>query len=456
MFVDRESELAELRRVAASAQPALIVLRGRRRVGKSRLLREAFPDGRIVSFQADEQDEAGQLRLLAGEAARLLPGVPPLAFADWDEALQFFGTQAVEAPLVVILDEFQYLNSAQPALPSIVQRHWDDWDARQLPLCLVLAGSALSFMEKLLDHGAALFGRATYRPLLLPLDYRESAAFAPRNASPAELIRRFGLIGGTPQYQAWAGDRPIRRLLTEAILSKGQPLYEEPLQLLRGEESIRDPGTYFAVLRAMAEGNTRTGEIANAIRLDISQTTKFLNRLMELGYVELREPLARGQSSRAIWRIFDPYFRFWFRFVFRNRSRLEREAVAEVLEEVLEDLDSFMGWEFEEACRTWAGKYSDLGSTSTRIGSWWSRRGDAEIDVVAMEGDDYRVLGSCKWSARVGESVLNQLYEHRAALGGRAAQAKLVLFAREGFSEPLRQRAAAEDVTLVNARELFS
>ena len=456
-FINRARELAELRRLARGDGPALVVLRGRRRIGKSRLLHEAIPTERLVSFQADEQDESGHLELLARESARLLPRTPPLAFADWDAALAFFGSQASDGPIVVVLDEFQYLCSAQPALPSMIQRHWDAWDARGTPVCLVLAGSALSFMQGLLDHGAPLFGRATYRPLLLPLDYRDASEFAPAGTSSANLLRRYALLGGTPQYQVWAGPRSVSRLLRDAILTKGQPLYEEPLQLLRGEQAIRDPRTYFGMLRAVAESKNRTGEIASAVGLDSSQTTKFLNRLTELGYIELREPLAAGrEAARAIWRIADPYFRFWFRYVFRNRSRLERELVHEVQKEIEADLETYMGWEFEEACRAWVARYSTVGADSTAVGSWWSRRGDAEIDVVAMRGHAYTLVGSCKWTARVDERVLDQLYGHRALLGGRAARARLVLFARDGFAAALDERAQAEDVALVTAETLFS
>lgn len=456
-IVDREAELSQLRQLAASNRPALVVLTGRRRVGKSFLLHAAFGDGRVVSFQADEQDERGQLMLLAREAARLLPGRPPLTFGDWDAALRFFGTQAEAESLVVVLDEFQYLCASQPALPSLVQRHWDEWERRNLPICLVLCGSALSFMEGLLSHGAPLYGRATYRPLLLPVDYRDAAEFAASGTSPTNLIRRYAVVGGTPQYQVWAGHRPLPRLIREVILTKGAPLYEEPLQLLRAEEGIREPRGYFSALRAVAAGKTRTAQIANEIELDISQTSRLLDRLAELGYVEVREPLAPArQAARALWWIADPYFRFWFRYVSRNRSRLERELVNEVFREIESDFETYMGWAFEDVCRTWVARYSEVGRASTRTGSWWSRRGDAEIDVVAMRDRDYTLLGSCKWGRQAGERVLDELYNQRAVLGGRAAQARLAVFARDGFSTQLREQARAEGVLLIGVTELFA
>jgi len=454
-FINRVAELQRLREVRTAGAPALVVLRGRRRVGKSALLYQAFPRGRVVSYQADEQDEASQLRLLAREAAQLIRGSPPLAFPDWDTALEFFATSAAVAPVVLILDEFQFLCSAQPALPSIIQRHWDRWQRAGTPLVLVLAGSALSFMEALLDQGAPLFGRATYRPLLQPLTYRDASELGPRAASPAERVVRFGLLGGTPQYQLWAGRRSNPNVIREAILARGAPLYEEPLQLLRSEEGLRDPQSYFSVLRALASGRTRTGEIAGAIQRDTSATAKVLERLAELGYTELLEPLQPpGPRARGVWRIADPYFRFWFRYVFPNRSRLERGRVEDVYQEIEAGLDSYVGFVFEDVCRAWLGSYSNAVPGADAIGSWWSRRADAEIDVVAVRRRDYVLLASCKWSLRAGEDVIDQLHTHRALLGARAAQAELVVFAR-GFSDRTRERAARERVRLVGIEELF-
>jgi AAA+ ATPase superfamily predicted ATPase len=456
-IVDRKRELTELRRLAA-APPALVVLRGRRRVGKSHLLRAAFSGGRLVSFQADEQSESGHLRLLAGEAARLLPGSPPLAFATWPDALAFFAAQAAQGPLTVVLDEFQYLCRAQPALPSFVQRAWDEWQRSRVPILLVLSGSAISFMEGLLGQGAPLYGRADYRPLLLPLDYDAAAEFAPAGAPADALVERYAVLGGTPQYQVWAGGRAVPAIIRETALAKGAPLYEEPLNLLRAEEGIRDPGTYFAALLAIAQGQTGTGQIASRAQVAPSVATRMLDRLRDLGYVEQRVPVdLKQERARAYWRIGDPYFRFWFRYVFPNRSRLERELVDDVAGEVLADLSTFVGHVFEDCCRDWVGRRSPVAGESIEVGAWWSRKGDAEIDVVAVGKDRHLLLGSCKWRERdVGESMLDQLYEHRALLGPKAARARLALFARSGFSPAVRARAQREDVLLVTAADLFA
>jgi len=162
-MVDRDRERQQLLDAARTA-PSLIIVIGRRRVGKSFLLERAFAGERVISFQGDEQDENHQLELFAAEAGRVLLGSDALRFSTWDAALSFLGEQARTAPMTIILDEFQWLKYAQPALDSIIQRHWDRWDREALPVTLVLAGSALTLMEELLERGAPLFGRAVARP----------------------------------------------------------------------------------------------------------------------------------------------------------------------------------------------------------------------------------------------------------------------------------------------------
>lgn len=458
-LVDREGELRLLREQRDSA-PSLVVLRGRRRVGKTFLLAHAFAGDGVVSYQADEQPRSVQLAAFAAEAARLLPGAPPLSFGAWDVAFDFLGSRAAERPLVVVIDEFQYACLSEPALPSIVQKHWDGWDARGTPICLVLSGSALTFMEGLLSHDAPLHGRATCRPTIDPLDYRDARRLAPARSSPDELVERYAVIGGTPQYQVWAGERSLERVVCETILRKGAPLYEEPLTLVRQERGIRDPMRYFGVLSAIASGRTRNAQIGSLLELASSNVAAVLERLATLGYVEERTPVMPGvRRRRGFWQIGDPFFRFWFRRVAPNRSRLDRgEAVDAVWEQVAADLDTYVGRIFEEVCRRWLGHYSpiDEARSANAIGSWWSRDGRHEIDVACADRRQYTLLGSCKWSRRlVDEDALEALLSSRDAVEGRTANARLVLFARRGFTRSLQRRAAQEDVLLVRAADLF-
>lgn len=454
-LIDRRSELARLREAIANG-PQLVIMRGRRRVGKSFLLVHALGRGRSVFFQADEQNERSHLDLLAREIGHLLGLSVPLRFDSWDEALTTVGELAQDEPLAIVLDEFQWLTAAQPSLESILQRHWDGWQRDRVPLTLILSGSALRLMEGLLKPGAPLYGRADYRPLLEPLDYRDASQFASRRLGAESKLRRYAVLGGTPQYQVWGGTGSLSELIAERILAKGESLYEEPLHLLREEQEIRDPGTYFAIVKEIAAGRTRISEIANATQVPMPNLSKMLNRLEALGYLEARSPLTpKGREARRTsYRLADPFFRFWFRFVFPNRSLLERGRVKEVLGVVERDMDAYMGLAFEDICREWVGRYATgLLPASQQLGSWWSRDGQTEVDIAGVARGRYDLLASCKWAKVAPASTLDRLLAHRDALP-KSGSAKLAIFAR-GFSRGLERRAAAEGVTLIGVGRLF-
>lgn len=455
-MIDRERELARLRE-AIAAPPQLVILRGRRRVGKSFLLTHALARKRGIFFQADEQSERSHLDMLAREVARLLGPRVPLRFGSWDEALETVGELARERPLTLILDEFQWLLGAQPALESIVQRHWDRWQRDRVPVTLILSGSALRLMEELLSSGAPLFGRADYRPLLEPLDYRDASTFASPRLSAESKLRRYAVLGGTPQYQVWAGRGSLPETIAERILRKGESLYEEPLHLLREEQTIRDPGTYFAIVREVAAGRTTVSEISNGTQLPVPNLTKMLRRLLDLGYLEARSPLSpQGpEARRTSYRLADPFFRFWFRFVFPNRSLLERGRVEDVLHIVERDLDVYMGLAFEDCCREWTGRFAgDALPASQQLGSWWSRDGQTEIDVAGVTRGRYDLLASCKWARVAPASALDRLLDQRDSLP-RAGGAQLAIFAR-GFSKALQRRASEENAELIGIERLFA
>ncbi len=456
-LVDRKAEQATMLDAARDQTPALIVMIGRRRVGKSFLLSQTFNGPRVISFQGDEQSESAHLALLAQETGRVLLGSTALRFDDWDAALEVFASQAHQEPLVVILDEFQWLKAAQPALDSIIARHWDRWDREGLAITLVLSGSALTLMENLLERNAPLYGRASARPRLGPLDYRDSAAFAAASSTPEELLRRWAVLGGTPQYQLWAGKGALRSVISGRVLAKDSPLYDDPRHLLREGEGIRDPGTYLAMLRAIAGGATTFNQIATRAGISSANLRRRLDRLEDLGYIEPVYPLGPdGREDRTTYQITGPYFRSWFRYVAPNRSRLESGRVNDVLDEVLADMDNAMGWAFEHCCRQWVAAYADDAAVGSprEVGSWWSRRGDIEVDVVGARQGRYVLLGSCKWRKVVDERVLDDLEEHQAAMG-KARGARLALFARDGFTNEVQARAQRDDVLLVTAADLF-
>jgi len=223
-----------------------------------------------------------------------------------------------------------------------------------------------------------------------------------------------------------------------------------------------DPTRYYDALHAIAHGRTRTGDIASLVTQDPSNTSKVLARLRELRLVGFEEPLAAStQARRGIWTITDPYFRFWFRYVLPNRSRLARGLIDEVAAELEGRLSEHMGQVWEGICREWVGRHSGRpeGTEADRIGRFWSRTHETEIDVVAISGGRrprYTLLGACKWTNQTaGGAVLDQLIRQRDLLGSPARRATLAVFSRSGFSEGLEARAAKEGHLLVTPADVF-
>lgn len=229
-----------------------------------------------------------------------MPGVPELRFADWDEALGFVEAQAREqGPLTVVIDEFQRVAARDESIESKIQNAWDRWDHENAPLALVLSGSALSFMAGLFQGGKPTHGRSILRPLLDPLSYRDIAAFGPSELTAVELIERYSVLGGTPQYLRWAAGRPLAEVIEDVILSPDAPLYDDPEHLIREEENIRDPGPYFGIMEAIARGYTDPTAIGGKLQISSQLATKFIGRLAELAYVARVEPLEPGNRGRA-------------------------------------------------------------------------------------------------------------------------------------------------------------
>ena len=424
-MIDRREEFDRLRAAAADA-PQLVVMRGRRRVGKSYLLDRAYADHRLVYFQADEEEARGHLDLLAAELGRLIDE-RPIAFGDWNEALSSLDEQARQQPLVVVLDEFQWMLLAEPLLDSIVMRHFDRWERARIPITLVLSGSALTMMEKLLESDRPMFGRAGYRPFLQPFDYRDAALFASKSTDATQKLLRYGVLGGTAQYQVWAGQASLREILKRKILTKDEPLFEEPLQLIRGESAIREPGNYYEVLRAIARGATHFNEILQQSKISSGQLlTGRLDRLAKLSYIDERRPI--GGNGSPSWSVTDPFFRFWFRYVYPNRSRLQRGRVEDTCDAILADIDNHMGSIFEQVCRTWAGRYSSDPQLAGAedIGACWTRTHKVESDIVARARKGIVAVGSCKWSRRADTHDLDRLIELRGQIRGAEAPADSV------------------------------
>lgn len=461
MFVNRERELNLLEQCYHSGKAELFVLYGRRRVGKTELLRAFCQGKRHIFYVADLGTEASALAEFTRQISRFAFGTAEALspFASWDAAFEFLATQAAEDRLVVVMDEFTYLIDANDAVPSILQRLWDT-RLQHTQLMLVLCGSYVGIMEQhVLAYRAPLYGRRTAQWQLQPLTFWNARLLLPIY-SPDDLVRAYAVLGGIPAYLRQFDDhRPLLTNIVENILAQGRFLHDEPRFLLLQE--LRDPSRYFSVLQAIAGGRTRMNEIAQSAGIAASSISFYLNTLQEMGLVERVVPATEGQShksKRGIYRLLDHYFRFWFRFVFPNRSLLERGEVEQVRGQVEAELDQYVGLAFESICQEFIWRLHREGGltfTPKSVGNWWGR--NEEIDVVAI-GDDAVLFGECKWTTKpMGENLLDDLVRKAQPLisQGKWSSVYYALFARSGFTPALAARAEAESLLLVTPQTLL-
>jgi uncharacterized protein len=435
-FLDREHELAALERVWEAAGPALILVWGRRRTGKTRLLGRFVEGKRSIFYASTEQAASAELSAFSAVARSALEpsGTDLLAhgdFRDWDTALGYLVERSRRERMVVVLDEFPYLVDSSPALPSIVQRLWDG-PARTSKLHLVLCGSAVSVMDELQRESAPLFGRVDVRLQLRPFGARDAALFVPRLPPPERAIC-FGVLGGMPTYLGrWRDDVGHAANLRALFGDHSSPLVDEGEYVLSSE--LPEGSGYFRILRAIAAGNRTYGTIRSFADIEIQRQ---LERLQAIGLVEREVPVTEdpSRSKRAVYRIADNFLSFWFRFVYRHRADIARGLGRQIVDAaILPGLSDHMGEPWEEMTRAFVRDEAARGALPVEvssIGRWWNTDSSVEIDIVGVRGKTVVLAGSSKWARSIDRGELVRLRRQAEALPNRADDLQLVLVARE-------------------------
>lgn len=461
-FINRESEIQFLLDRAVSERAEFIVLYGRRRIGKTELLRETFRKRKTIFFMADLGADQDQRRRFS-EAVRLLYPSPLLQEErppEWESLLRYAVDLAMKERVIAIIDEFPYLCYSQPALPSILQRIWDE-KGKDSKLYLIICGSFVSFMEReILGHKSPLYGRRTGQLLLQPLSLNAMKGFFP-HYSPEERISAYAILGGVPAYLIHFSDKlSLPKNMEKQILNPTSFLYEEVRFILM--EELRDPKNYLSVLQSIAFGNTRMNDIVQRTGIERGPVSKYLSVLQDLRLVERETPVTETQpekSRKGIYRISDNFFRFWFRFVLPYKSRLVESGGKTIVEqEILPHLDQFIGQAFDRICveilqfLVAGGK---IKLNYDKAGRWWG--GNEEIDLVAMKGDHPVFAAECKWSKKaVGIDVLRDLKRkvYLIASGGKIANIRLGLFSRSGFTKEVEDLGKKGEIELRDIRAI--
>jgi uncharacterized protein len=416
VFIGRAPELDALASAYRSKEGQLVLLYGRRRVGKTYLLQRFSKGRRTVFYQATRQAEAIELGQFTAEVAKQFGDFPRgYVFPTWQAALEFVGDKARERRIAVILDEFPYLCESTNGLPSVIQRWWDQ-HGRTSRVMLVLCGSAQNFMTELEAGAAPLHQRFTKRIALGPLTYREAGEFVPE-LSPADRAVVYGVLGGTPLYLKEWNQRHSRRQNLLRLFGDPAGLLVDSARLVLHTD-LGDSNASYRALSAVANGATKRNDILQKARIT---NERVLTTLEELRLVSRKIPITEGADSRrGIYAVTDPYFRFWFRYIQPNLATVDRGFGEQLVDQIiLPGISDHMGSVFEDMARTFAaGLVAKRELTALDIGSWWSTDGQHEIDIVGMGRREPTFIGTVKWrEAALDWSTYTNLADHAHALG---------------------------------------
>jgi len=399
-FLDRENERDRLNRALGAKQGTFCCLYGRRRCGKSRLIRETLPAKNVVYYVADMRESTLQRGAVAMAIAECLPGFDDVMYPDWDALLARWWQEAPNGA-VLALDEFPYLVQGAPELPSLLQKLLDAHARR--PVHLVLSGSSQRMMQGLvLDESEPLYGRAREIIKVEPL----GAAWltkALRTADWRGVLDAFAVWGGVPRYWELARDhKSFREALSALVLDPMGVLHREPARLLA--DDMRDTVQASSILTLVGQGCHRLSEIAGRLGKPSTSLTRPVHRLLELGLLDREVPFGENpkSSKTSLYSVADPFLTFWFRFVEPNRSRLGAGAIQQVAASVRREYPRHVGAIWERLVRA-AVPRSNLGERVWKPASrWWGAgldRRPLEIDVVAESADGKALL--------VGETKLS-------------------------------------------------
>jgi len=387
LFINREQELQFLEKHYTSKSAELIVIYGRRRIGKTELTLKFTKNKPHIYFLADRRPENELMQDMKLRMSHYLKdeSFAKLNIKDWTELFQEFLKWNKNGRIVIVIDEFPILIEGNRAIPSIFQKIWD-LNLKDKNVLLILLGSSIGMMEtEVLDYKSPLYGRRTGQWKLDPLKLFYLKHFFPKY-NYETLISVYGCLGGVPAYiQKFDPDKTFWKNCEEKILKKGEFLYEEAEFLLR--EELREPRNYSSILKAIAQGAKSYGDILNLTNMDKSMLSKYTSVLEDLGFIKRIYPIGiKPKPRKGIYTIADNYLRFWFRYIFPNKTELETGNTNNILSKIQEDYNTYLGHTFEQATSEFlaeAKRKKLLSFSFTILGKWWFQKN--EIDIIALD-----------------------------------------------------------------------
>lgn len=450
MFIGRKRELSSLEKLYHQQGFGMTVIYGRRRIGKSTLIREFLKDKRAIFYTATKVGKARNLELFCQQVVSLLdPALTGVSFPSLEAILDFITDRLSGDKLVLVIDELPYWAQDDGALLSVLQKYIDTrWSEQDM--MIILCGSSLSFMEnKVLSEKSPLFGRRNTQIRLEAFDYLEAAEFVPDYSAEDKAII-YGITGGVAKYLAMIDPRGSAddNIKAQFFNTDGY-LYDEPRNLLAQE--FTDVALVNNVIEQIASGSNTVNEISQKIGQNSSTVLYALDKLIQVGLITKKKSITEEKNRKKTQYVLkDQMFRFWYAFIPKATSIIEIGQGDLYFDRVVKpQIHNYMGSVFEEMCRYYTlkeGICGAFGNTLTEVGTWWGTeillRGSekvqqsADIDVVGIsELDKTAVLGECKFKKeKIDKNVYDTLLRRSAVISGKYRIIRFLFFSLSGYT----------------------
>ncbi|MCL2759872.1 MAG: ATP-binding protein [Treponema sp.] len=465
MFSGREKELEELEKLYKTKTYQMIIIYGRRRIGKSTLINQFTQDKRSIFFTSVETDSKRNLEVFSRTIMKHREVQGEAAFSSWEQAFDEIAALA-KKPLILVIDEYPYLAQAERSISSILQ-YYCDTAFKKVPLMIILCGSSMSFMEnQVLGYQSPIYGRRTSQMKIEPFNYRDSAAFVQRYSNTDKALVH-GITGGIPKYLELFDDKiSVKENIIKLFLSTAGFLYEEPSNLLKQE--LREPIKYNLIIEAVAKGSSRLNEIATKTGLETSAVSNYIMSLISLGIMRKETAITEEKNKKkTLYALLDTMFVFWYRYILGNEFSIQTFDTESLYEHEIEpDLNSFMGRIFETMCVDYLAvlnsqKENILPFKIRQLGRWWgtnpATKTEEEIDIIGINDKlSSAVFCECKYRNELTDiQILDSLINKSERWNYKNKY--FILFSKSGFTKGLQTAAQkAGNVKLISLKDMYS
>jgi AAA+ ATPase superfamily predicted ATPase len=462
-FFDRKNELKILQEKYAELSPSnMLVLYGRRRVGKTELVKQFLKNIKNHFYFYVEVTQKSEILNYLSKSVEEQLG-EKIVFKDFYEFLNYIGDKTDKEPFVLVIDEFQRFLDVAPEYISSLQNAWDS-KLKHKKIFILLLGSSIGMIQKIMNSKAgALYGRAQ-KIKISPFKYSDFRLMF-KEMPEEDKVMTYSVFGGTPDYldkfKKSKGD--IYERIFELVLKKGAVLFEEPKNLLE-YENVRIHAKYNAILGATSSGKETMKEIEDVTHITSQTMPAYLRRLDELLDLVGRKDPVLGKERLGRYQTKDNFFKFWYKFILPNQTPLNLGNTKLVSNLIKQDLNSYVGRIFEDIVRELLILYNTkeikgLKLNFENIGSWWDRNSN-EIDVLAYNLKEKNfLLGEVKWTNKQLDTDVIEELERKSKYLNYGGTYKFLFVSKNGFTEKAlkkMQDIGAVHLDLKEIEDLFN